>query len=53
VTGRLPTSRWKDAQTGEQRRRVKIVLDDLILLDYRGGGSVVATDGAEAVPFSP
>ena len=38
---------------GERQARVEIVLDDLILLDRRGGGSVAATDGAEAVPFSP
>src|SRR3712207_4535899 len=33
VAGRLHTSRWKDAQTGEQRASVEIVVDDLILLD--------------------
>src|SRR5215218_1123165 len=33
VAGRLRTSRWEDAQTGEQRSRVELVVDDLILLD--------------------
>src|ERR687883_682557 len=33
VAGRLHTSRWEDAQTGEARSSVEIVLDDLILLD--------------------
>ncbi len=34
VQGRLHTSRWNDAQTGEQRSSVEIVFDDLILLDH-------------------
>ena len=33
VAGRLHISRWEDAQTGEQRSSVEILLDDLILLD--------------------
>ncbi len=33
VAGRLHTSRWEDAQTGEQRSSIEIVVDDLILLD--------------------
>ncbi len=33
VAGRLHTSQWKDAQTGEARSSVEIVVDDLILLD--------------------
>jgi single-strand DNA-binding protein len=33
VAGRLHTSRWEDAQTGEPRSSVEIVVDDLILLD--------------------
>ncbi len=33
VAGRLHTARWEDAQTGEQRSSVEIVVDDLILLD--------------------
>ena len=51
VAGRLHTVRWEDAATGERHARVEIVLDDLILLDRRGGASVAATDGDEAVPF--
>ena len=33
VAGRLHTSHWQDAQTGEVRASVEIVVDDLILLD--------------------
>jgi single-stranded DNA-binding protein len=33
VAGRLHTSRWDDAQTGERCSSVAIVVDDLILLD--------------------
>ncbi len=44
VVGRLHTLRWEDAQTGERHARVEIVLDDLILLDRRGGASVPAFD---------
>ena len=33
VAGRLHTSDWDDAQTGEARAGVEIVVDDLILLD--------------------
>jgi single-strand DNA-binding protein len=52
VAGRLHTLRWNDAETGERRARVEIVLDDLILLDRRGGGSVAATDRDETLPYS-
>src|SRR5919202_1295680 len=51
LAGRLHTLRWEDAQTGERHARVEIVLDDLILLDRRGGTSVAATDDADALPF--
>src|SRR5919199_1480272 len=51
VAGRLHTLHWQDAETGERHARGEIVLDDLILLDRRGGASVAATDGDEAVPF--
>ena len=51
VAGRLHTVRWQDAETGERHARVEIVLDDLILLDRRGGANVAATDGDDAVPF--
>ena len=51
VSGRLHTRRWHDAATGERHARVEIVLDDLILLDRRGGASGAATDDAEVVPF--
>ena len=51
VAGRLHTLRWQDAETGERRARVEIVLDALILLDRRDGASDAATDGDEAVPF--
>ena len=50
VAGRLHTLRWEDAETGERHARVEIVLDDLILLDRRGGGSVAATDRDETLP---
>jgi single-strand DNA-binding protein len=51
VAGRLHTVRWEDAQTGERHARVEIVLDDLILLDRRGGASVAATDDADSMPW--
>src|ERR671933_2445464 len=50
VAGRLHTLCWQDAATGERHARVEIVLDDLILLDRRGGASVVATDRDETLP---
>ncbi len=53
VAGRLHTLRWEDAETGEPHARVEIVLDDLILLDRRGGACGAATDEHEAVPFLP
>ena len=53
VSGRLHTLHWQDAETGERPALTEIVLDDLILLDRRGGASGAATDDAEAVPFSP
>ena len=52
VAGRLHTLRWQDAETDERQARVEIVLDDLILLDGRGGASVAATDDAAGIPFS-
>ena len=51
VAGRLHTLRWEDAATGERHARVEIVLDDLILLNRRGGASARATCDEEAVPF--
>ena len=53
VAGRLHTLRWQDAETGERHACVEIVLDDLILLDRRGGARGAATDDDDAVPFSP
>src|SRR5919199_4800035 len=44
IAGRLHTVRWKDAETGERHALTEIVLDDVILLDPWGGGSVAATD---------
>ena len=51
VAGQLHTLRWQDAETGERHARVEIVLDDLILLDRRGGAGGAATDGADGLPF--
>src|ERR687886_93166 len=51
LAGPLHTLRWEDAQTGERHACVEIVLDDLILLDRRGGASGAATNDAEAVLF--
>src|ERR687886_2729198 len=50
VAGRLHTLRWEDTETGERHARVEIVLDDLILLDRRGGARL-ATDDGDALPF--
>jgi single-strand DNA-binding protein len=50
VAGRLHTLRWQDAETGERHARVEIVLDDLMLLDRRGGATVAATDDDGSVP---
>ncbi len=44
VAGRIHTLRWEDAATGERHARVEIVLDDLILLDRRGGARGAAAD---------
>jgi single-strand DNA-binding protein len=52
VAGRLHTVRWEDAQTGERHARVEIVLDDLILLDRRGGAREAATDDGAPLPCS-
>ena len=53
VAGRLPTVRCEDTHTGERQARVEVamVLDDLILLDRRGGAGGAATDGAAGFPF--
>ena len=50
VAGRLHTLRWIDAATGERHTRVEIVLDDLILLDRRGGVSGAVTDDGAPLP---
>ena len=34
--GRIRTNRWEDAETGEQRSGVEIVIHELIMLDSRG-----------------
>src|SRR5919199_2751824 len=51
VAGRLHTLRWNDAETGERRARVEIVLDDLILLDRRGRARGAATDDTDGPAF--
>ncbi len=50
VAGGLHTLRWHDAETGERHARVEIVLDDLILLDRRGGARGTVTDDGAALP---
>ena len=52
VAGRLYTSRWQDAQTGEPRASVEIVVDDLILLD-RPTPAATAGDGADEARPEP
>lgn len=37
--GRLQTDSWEDKETGGKRSRTKIVAQDMILLDSRGGGA--------------
>ena len=49
VAGRLHTLRWEDAETGERHCHVEIVLDDLIVLDRRGGARGAATDDGAAL----
>ena len=51
VAGRLHTMRWEDAETSERHALTEIVVDDLILLDRRGGARGAAADDDEAVPF--
>ncbi len=55
VAGRLHTSRWEDAQTGEGRASVEIVVDDLILLDRPtpSGTTEDAQDEREPQPSAP
>ena len=55
VQGRLHTSQWKDAQTGEQRSSVEIVVDDLILLDRPTPPATPedAQDAEEPQPSAP
>ena len=48
VAGRLHTLRWNDAATGERHAHIEIVLDNLILLDRRGGA---ATDDGDGGPI--
>ncbi len=45
--GRLQTDQW-EAQDGSKRSRTKIVADDLILLDSRGGAA-----GTDQTPAQP
>lgn len=55
VSGRLHTSRWEDAQTGEARASVEIVVDDLILLDRPTPPATPddAQDAGEPQPSAP
>ncbi len=55
VAGRLHTSQWEDAQTGEPRSSVEIVVDDLILLDRPtpAGTTEDGQDAREAQPSTP
>ena len=55
VAGRLHTSQWEDAQTGEQRASVEIVVVDLILLDRPTPQATPEDeqDAGEAQPSAP
>ncbi len=55
VHGHLHTSRWEDAQTGEARASVEIVVDDLILLDRPTPAAAPedAQDAGEPQPSTP
>jgi single-strand DNA-binding protein len=55
VAGRLHTSRWEDAQIGEARASVEIVVDDLILLDRPTSAAAPedAQDTREVQPSTP
>ncbi len=55
VAGRLHTSRWEDAQTGEARASVEIVVVDQILLDHPTPVATMedAQDAREPQPSSP
>ena len=55
VAGRLHTSHWDDAQTGEARASVEIVVDDLILLDRPTPAAAPedAQDAREVQPSAP
>ena len=44
VEGRIHTNRWEDAETGEQRSGVEIVIHELIMLGGRGTTPVEDTD---------
>ena len=44
VEGRIHTNRWTDAETGEQRSGVEIVIHELIMLDGRGALPVEDAD---------
>ncbi len=47
--GRLQTDSWEDKETGGKRSRTKIVAQDMILLDSRGGGQ----GGGDQAPAQP
>lgn len=50
--GRLQTDSWEDKESGAKRSRTKIVAQDMILLDSRGGagGGAPAADQTSAQP---
>ncbi|HUN64564.1 MAG TPA: single-stranded DNA-binding protein [Bacteroidota bacterium] len=46
LEGKLQTRSWDDKNTGAKRYTTEIIVDDMIMLDGRGGGS----DTSEAAP---
>lgn len=51
--GRLQTDQWEAKEDGSKRSRTKIVAQDMIMLDSRGGGAAGADGAAGAADQTP
>lgn len=52
VEGRLSTRNWT-GQDGSQKSTTEVVIDDMILLDNKQGGTAAQHSGSNEEPFDP
>jgi len=53
IEGHLKLDKWNDKTTGQERQRIKIVVDNVQFLQPKGDGSVSYTAGSKPIGAAP